>query len=162
MSGNPCRKHHVAIERSRSGDGAHVWVFFDEAVPSATARSLGSSLRARPWPPGPSSASTSASDAGDAGDAEGNFRNGATIEPAAILSAPLGYPCWVTKRLIEVDDDKLEAVRSLLGTRTLKATVDDAFNEVLALAQRRRALLAEHGIEPDELADPAARRDAWG
>ncbi|MGH9227097.1 MAG: hypothetical protein ACRD2W_25720 [Acidimicrobiales bacterium] len=68
----------------------------------------------------------------------------------------------MTKRLIEVDDDKLEAVRSLLGTRTLKATVDDAFNEVLALAQRRRALLAEHGVEPDALADPAARRDAWG
>jgi len=80
----------------------------------------------------------------------------------AILRPLLGYPGRVTKRLIEVDDDKLEAVRSLLGTRTLKATVDDAFNEVLALAQRRRALLAEHGVEPDALADPAARRDAWG
>jgi Arc/MetJ family transcription regulator len=68
----------------------------------------------------------------------------------------------VTKRLIEVDDDKLEAVRALLGTRTLKATVDDAFNEVLALAQRRRALLAERGVESEALADPAARRDAWG
>jgi hypothetical protein len=56
----------------------------------------------------------------------------------------------------------LEAVRALLGTRTLKATVDDAFNEVLALAQRRQALLAEHGFEPVALADPAARRDAWG
>jgi hypothetical protein len=56
----------------------------------------------------------------------------------------------------------LEAVRSLLGTRTLKATVDDAFNEVLALAQRRRALLAAHGVAPDALADPSARRDAWG
>jgi Arc/MetJ family transcription regulator len=72
------------------------------------------------------------------------------------------YPRRVTKRLIEVDDDKLEAVRALLGTRTLKATVDDAFNEVLALAQRRRALLADHGVDTDALADPAARRDAWG
>ena len=34
----------AALERSRSGDGAHVWVFFDGAVPAATARSLGSSL----------------------------------------------------------------------------------------------------------------------
>lgn len=68
----------------------------------------------------------------------------------------------MTKRLIEVDDDKLDAVRSLLGTRTLRATVDVAFNEVLALAQRRRALLAEHGVEPEALADPTARRDAWG
>ena len=46
------------------------------------------------------------------------------------------YPVVVTKRLIEVDDDKLETVRGLLGTRTLKATVDEAFNEVLALDQR--------------------------
>lgn len=68
----------------------------------------------------------------------------------------------MTKRLIDVDDDKLDAVRSLLGTRTLKATVDDAFNEVLALGQRRRALLVERGVEPEALADPAARRDAWG
>ncbi len=80
----------------------------------------------------------------------------------AISKTPVGYPGRVTKRLIEVDDDKLDAVRSLLGTRTLKATVDDAFNEVLALAQRRRALLAEHGVEPDALGDPVARRDAWG
>ena len=61
-----------------------------------------------------------------------------------------------------MDDDKLEAVRSLLGTRTLKATVDDTFNEVLALAQRRRALLAQRGVDSEALADPAERRDAWG
>jgi len=67
----------------------------------------------------------------------------------------------MTKRLIEVDDDKLEAVRALLGTRTLKATVDEAFEEVLALDQRRRALLAEHGVDLAALADPAARRAAW-
>ena len=68
----------------------------------------------------------------------------------------------MTKRLIDVDDDKLDAVRVLLGTRTLKATVDEAFDEVLALAKRRQALLAERGVEIDPLADPAARRDAWG
>jgi Arc/MetJ family transcription regulator len=67
----------------------------------------------------------------------------------------------VTKRLIEVDDDKLDAVRVLLGTRTLKATVDEAFDEVLALEKRRQALLAERGVEIDPLADAAVRRDAW-
>ena len=34
----------AAIERSRSGEGAHVWVFFEEGVPATTARSLGASL----------------------------------------------------------------------------------------------------------------------
>ena len=68
----------------------------------------------------------------------------------------------MTKRLIDVDDDKLERVRKLLGTGTLKATVDTAFDEVLALDQRRRALLAERRIDPAELADSDDRRAAWG
>jgi Arc/MetJ family transcription regulator len=68
----------------------------------------------------------------------------------------------MTKRLIEVDDEKLDAVRSLLGTHTLKATVDGAFDEVIALERRRRALLAERGVKLDDLADPNARQAAWG
>ena len=32
------------VERSRSGEGAHLWVFFENAVPCATARKLGSAL----------------------------------------------------------------------------------------------------------------------
>jgi Arc/MetJ family transcription regulator len=68
----------------------------------------------------------------------------------------------VTKRLIEVDDEKLEAVRELLGTGTLKATVAEAFDEVLALAQRRKTLLADRGVDESALADPEARRAAWG
>jgi superfamily II DNA or RNA helicase/very-short-patch-repair endonuclease len=31
----------VALERSRSGDGAHIWLFFEQAIPAATARKLG-------------------------------------------------------------------------------------------------------------------------
>jgi Arc/MetJ family transcription regulator len=68
----------------------------------------------------------------------------------------------MAKRLIDVDDDKLAAVRELLGTRTLKATVDEAFDQVLALDQRRRALLAERGVDEALLSDPQARRAAWG
>lgn len=67
----------------------------------------------------------------------------------------------MTKRLIEVDDTKLDEVRALLGTRTLKATVDAALDEVLALDRRRRALLAERGVHLGELADPATRKSAW-
>lgn len=68
----------------------------------------------------------------------------------------------MTKRLIEVDDDKLNAVRELLGTRTLRATVDQAFDEVLALEERRRALLTGRSIDISTLRDPEARRAAWG
>jgi hypothetical protein len=32
-----CQRHKipVAIERSRSGNGAHAWIFFDEPIPAA-------------------------------------------------------------------------------------------------------------------------------
>lgn len=38
-----CRNHAVpsAIERSRSGNGAHLWVFFSAPLPATTARKLG-------------------------------------------------------------------------------------------------------------------------
>lgn len=68
----------------------------------------------------------------------------------------------MTKRLIDVDDHKLDVVRQLVGARTLKATVDAAFDEVIALDQRRQALLAARGVDVELLADPDARRAAWG
>lgn len=34
----------VSVERSRSGNGAHAWIFFDAAVPAGTARSIASLL----------------------------------------------------------------------------------------------------------------------
>jgi len=37
----------AALERSRSGNGGHVWVFFDQAIPATTARKLGCALLTR-------------------------------------------------------------------------------------------------------------------
>ncbi|MDD2599750.1 MAG: hypothetical protein PHO37_11045 [Kiritimatiellae bacterium] len=34
----------VALERSRSGNGGHVWIFFEKEVPARLARQMGSSL----------------------------------------------------------------------------------------------------------------------
>ena len=73
----------------------------------------------------------------------------------------VGYPMGLAKRLIDVDDEKLGTVRALLGTTTLMATVDAALDEVLALDQRRRTLLAERDVDLAELADPEARQAAW-
>jgi Arc/MetJ family transcription regulator len=108
------------------------------------------------------------------GEAPGRGPNGLSLIPSVCRdcegptvaglsqSSELDILVVVTKRLIEVDDDKLAAVRALLGTRTLKATVDGALTEVLALDQRRRGLLAEHGVDEAMLADLEARRAAWG
>jgi Arc/MetJ family transcription regulator len=83
-----------------------------------------------------------------------------TREKRDIRVGLIGYPETVTKRLIEVDDDKLALVRALLGTTTLKSTVDAALDEVLALDRRRRALLAERDAK-EGLADPERRQAAW-
>jgi superfamily II DNA or RNA helicase/very-short-patch-repair endonuclease len=41
-----CREMNlpVALERSRSGNGGHVWLFFDDAIPAVLARKLGSHI----------------------------------------------------------------------------------------------------------------------
>jgi len=44
-----CHAHNVAaiLERSRSGNGGHVWIFFSEPIPARLARRLGSYLLTR-------------------------------------------------------------------------------------------------------------------
>lgn len=67
----------------------------------------------------------------------------------------------MTKRLVAVDDAKLEEVRTLLGTSTTKATVNGALDEVIALAARRRTLLDEAVAGGSDLAADDKRRAAW-
>jgi len=44
-----CQAHDIpaALERSRSGNGGHIWIFFDEPIPAKIARRLGSFLLTR-------------------------------------------------------------------------------------------------------------------
>ena len=41
-----CKEFHLsaALERSRSGNGGHVWMFFENPIPAALARSIGSHI----------------------------------------------------------------------------------------------------------------------
>jgi Arc/MetJ family transcription regulator len=44
------------------------------------------------------------------------------------------------KTSVAIDREKLELVRKALGTKTIAATVDAAFDEVIRLAARRRLM----------------------
>jgi len=66
------------------------------------------------------------------------------------------------KTTLEVDEELLERARRVLGTQGLKATVQRAFEEVVALDARRRAMRQLQAMEGLDLNRPevldAARR----
>jgi hypothetical protein len=65
------------------------------------------------------------------------------------------------KTSFEVDFNKVDAAREVLGTRSLTDTVDAALGEVIK--SRERARLVELLFEPGALAldDPATMAGAW-
>jgi len=73
------------------------------------------------------------------------------------LDESLVYTEVMTKRLIDVDDDALDAARSRLGTRTIKDTVNEALREA---ARERSAELAS-ALSTLSEADLDDRSTAW-
>jgi Arc/MetJ family transcription regulator len=68
----------------------------------------------------------------------------------------------MTKTLIDIDDDLLEAARGVLGTSTKKDTVNAALREVLASQERRRAAAALLAWgQRNEPWDDSMRDRAW-
>jgi Arc/MetJ family transcription regulator len=65
------------------------------------------------------------------------------------------------KTTLEVDEALFERAREILGTRGLKATVQRAFEEVLALHARRRALQQLQTMDGLDLDRPDVMADAW-
>ena len=65
------------------------------------------------------------------------------------------------KTSFEVDFDKVESAKEILGTRTLTDTVDAALDEVIKLQQRQR--LVELLFTPGrlQLDDPDVMAGAW-
>ena len=62
---------------------------------------------------------------------------------------------------IEVDLDKVDAARQLLGTRTLGETVDAALSEIVKREQRRKLVELLHTPGVLTLDDPDVMAGAW-
>lgn len=65
------------------------------------------------------------------------------------------------KTSVEIDEDLLEEVRRVLGTATLKETVEEAFLEVLRERARREEVEALSEMSGMELDDPDVMASAW-
>lgn len=71
----------------------------------------------------------------------------------------------MTKRLVDVDDDLLEQARQVLGTRTLKDTVNESLRDTVRAGARRRAItaadIATFVAASEDLRDPEIMAKAW-
>jgi len=67
----------------------------------------------------------------------------------------------MSKRLVDIDDQLLRSATSVLGTSTMKETVNSALEEVVRAARRRRhadRLARRQGLDLD---DPEVMAGAW-
>jgi Arc/MetJ family transcription regulator len=62
---------------------------------------------------------------------------------------------------IVIDEDLVQRAQEALGTRGLKATVDKALQEAVALAARRRAIEQLRTMSGLELDNPEVMAGAW-
>ncbi len=67
----------------------------------------------------------------------------------------------MTKRLVDIDDDVLQAARVALDTQTIKDTVDAALRSASALAARRRHLERFRADELPDLREGDVMSQAW-
>jgi Arc/MetJ family transcription regulator len=70
----------------------------------------------------------------------------------------------MTKRLVDVDDDLLEQARQILGTTTLKDTVNESLRATLRTARRKP--ITKEDIEAfvaasEDLRNPEIMAKAW-
>jgi len=66
----------------------------------------------------------------------------------------------MTRTLIDIDDEALDAAAQVLGTSTKVSTVNRALAEVAA-RQQRLAFLDDLDHAATDLADPEVMRGAW-
>lgn len=67
----------------------------------------------------------------------------------------------MTKRLIDIDDDLLARAREVLGTTTMKETVNAALSEIARAEGLRRLAERFRTMEGLDLDNPEVMRGAW-
>jgi len=67
----------------------------------------------------------------------------------------------VRKTSVEIDEELLQKVRGILGTRTLKETIEEAFREVVREQARREEVEALVSMDGMDLDDPEVMSRAW-
>ena len=67
------------------------------------------------------------------------------------------YTSYMTKRLVDIDEEALDAARSQLGTTTIKATV----NEALRLVGSDRSEVLRNSMDVLSAMPLSDRDDAW-
>ena len=65
------------------------------------------------------------------------------------------------KTSVDIDDDLIEQARGLLGTSSIKETIDRALHEVVRAAARRQEIRALAVMEGLDLADEQVMAGAW-
>ena len=65
------------------------------------------------------------------------------------------------KTSVDIDDDLIEQVRSVLGTSSIKETIDSALREVLRVDARRQEVRALTGMDGMDLANKDVMAKAW-
>lgn len=73
----------------------------------------------------------------------------------------VSYTTVMHRTTINLDQKKLLKVRRLLGTTGIKDTVERAFDEILAMELRKRAVERLIKMDGLELGDPAIAASAW-
>jgi Arc/MetJ family transcription regulator len=67
----------------------------------------------------------------------------------------------MTKRLVDIDDELLAQAKVLLGTDTMKDTVNQALREVINTELRRRHVIQLIEMDGLDLDDPEVMAGAW-
>ncbi len=71
------------------------------------------------------------------------------------------YTRSVTKRLVDIDDELLAEARTILGTNTMKDTVNQALAEIQRSELIRRHVTRLSTMDGMDLHDPEVMKGAW-